>query len=231
MAIIQWNALSTSLYGSFEALTLLPDAGEMKEKAERLPVLYLLHDNGENALQFLRSRELETLCNERKIMICCPWLLHSFGQDLRWGGKFRNFAGMEFPGICANMFAVDNTRAMIGGVGTGAYAACFLAREYPGRFRKVIGFDGRYDVIELYRQVKDGEEAEGFTLSMLEAAFGDAETLPGSAKDLFAGASPENAVLGCSPSFSGAAETRRLAEKWRIPVHTGSMTQVLASSL
>jgi hypothetical protein len=231
MAVIQWNALSTNLYGSFEALTILPDAGTMKETAGRLPVLYLLHDNGENALQFLRSRDLETLCNEKKAVICCPWISHSFGQDYRWGGTFGQFAAKEFPGICANMFAVDNAQAMIGGIGTGAYAAFFLAREYPGSFRKAIGFDGRYDMAELFRQVREGKGAEDLSLPMMEAAFGDPDSLPGSGKDLFAGGAPDGAVLGCSPDFAGAGETRRLAERWGIPVHTGTLAQVLASIL
>ncbi len=231
MAMIQWNALSTSLFGSFEAVTLLPDAAAMGETEGRLPVLYLLHDNGENALQFLRQAELEMLCEERKMAVCCPWLLHSFGQDLRWGGKFGRFAAVEFPGICENMFAVDNARAAVGGIGTGAYAACFLAREYPGTFRKAVGFDGRYDMVSLFRQVKDGQGAADLTVPMMEAAFGDPDSLAGSSRDLFAGSAPEGAVLGCSPDFPGAGETRRLAAQWGIPVHTGTLAQVLASAL
>ena len=231
MAMIQWNALSTSLFGSFEALTLLPDAAVMQETEGRLPVLYLLHDNGENALQFLRSRELEDICNNKKMAICCPWLLHSFGQDLRWGGKFGNFAAKEFPGICANTFAVDNSRAVISGIGTGAYAACFLARTYPGAFGKAIGFNGRYDMAALFREVKEGEGTDDLAVPMLEAAFGDPDSLAGSAKDLFAGSAPAGAVLGCAPDFAGAEETRRLAGLWGLPVHTGTLAQVLDSVL
>ena len=223
MAIIQWNALSTSLFGSFEALTILPDAARMT--AGRMPVLYLLHDNGENALQFLRSRELEALCGEKGIAVCCPWISHSFGIDYCWGGKFGHFAAVEFPGICENLFAVDNSRAMIGGVGTGAYAACVLARENPGRFRKVFAFDGRFDPAAAYQRLMAGEQVKGLTLPMMEAAFGSADSIPGSGKDLFSGSAPEGIVLG----GEDRGETRRLADAWGVPVHDGTLARVIAS--
>jgi len=229
MATVQWNALSTSLFGSFEALTLLPETAETAGAEGRLPVLYLLHDNSENALQFLRIPELETLCEEKRILICCPWISHSFGQDLRWGGKFGNFAAVEFPGICAHMFPADNSRAMIGGFGTGAYAACLLARKYPGKFRKVIGYNGRYDLETAYRRTVNGETEADLTVPMLEAALGRLEDFAGSGKDLFHGAAPEGAVLGCSPERE--KETRRLADLWGIPIHTGTAAQVIAAGI
>lgn len=228
MAMIQWNALSTNLYGSFEAATLLPGTETMREAEERLPVLYLLHDNGENALQFLRNAELETLCDAKKIVVCCPWISHSFGQDYRWGGTFGQFAAKEFPGICANMFPVDNSRAMIGGTGTGAYAACILARQNPGSFTKVIGWNGRYDMETLFRRVRSGEAEKDLTVPMLEAAFGDPDSFAGSAKDLFAGEAPAGAVIGCEPKAEKERESRRLADLWGIPLHTGTLVQVIA---
>ena len=231
MALIQWNALSTHLYGSFEAAALLPGAEAMRETEERLPVLYLLHDNGENALQFLRDAELEELCEARKIVICCPWISHSFGQDYRWGGKFGQFAATEFPGICTNMFPVDNGRAMIGGTGTGAYAACFLARQNPGKFKKVIGWNGRYDMETLFRRVKGGETEKNLTVPMLEAAFGDPESFARSAKNLFAGEAPDGTVIGCAPNPEKERESRRLADRWGLPLHTGTLAQVIASCI
>ena len=231
MALIQWNALSTSLYGSFEAATLLPGTEAMREAEERLPVLYLLHDNGENALQFLRSAELEALCDEKKIIVCCPWISHSFGQDYRWGGKFGQFAAKEFPGICANMFPADNSRAMIGGAGTGAYAAFYLARQNSGCFMKAIGYNGRYDMETLFRRVKAGEEEKDLTIPMMEAAFGDPESFAGSAKDLFAGEAPAHAVVGCLPDPEKERESRRLADLWGLPLHTGTLAQVIASCI
>ena len=231
MALVQWNALSTSLFGSFEAMTLLPGTEVMQEAEGRLPVLYLLHDNGENALQFLRDAELEALCDAKRIIVCCPWISHSFGQDYRWGGKFGQFAAKEFPGICANMFPADNSRAMVGGVGTGAYAACFLARQFPGCFTKVIGYNGRYDLETLFRRAKAGDAEKDLTVPMLEAAFGDPDSFTGSGKDLFAGDPPAGVSLGCSPDPEHERETRRLADLWGIPMHTGTLAQVIASCI
>ena len=229
MAMIQWNALSTNLFGSFEAVTLMPGTETMSGAEERLPVLYLLHDNGDNALRFMRCVELEALCDEKRIIVCCPWIAHSFGQDYRWGGKFGQFAAKEFPGICANMFPADNSRAMIGGVGTGAYAACCLARQYPGSFSKAIGYNGIYDMETLFRRVKAGEAEKDLTLPMLEAAFGDPDSFTGSGKDLFAGDPPAGVVLGCLPDPEKERDSRRLADLWGVSLHTGTLAQTIAS--
>ena len=229
MAVVQWNALSTNLFGSFEALTLLPGAGVPRMVGDRLPVLYLLHDDGENAMQFLRCQELEALCEEKQMVICCPWISHSLGQDLRWGGKFGRFAGEEFPLICGHMFPVDPARAMIGGVGTGAYAAYSLARKYPGRFRQVIGYNGTYAMEELYRRAQAGDTQQSLTLPMLEAALGTPEAFAASGRNVNAWEKPEDAVLGCAAQFDRESETRALADRWGIPLHTGTLAQVIAS--
>lgn len=229
MAVVQWNALSTNLFGSFEALTLLPGAEARRETGERLPVLYLMHDNGENALQFLRDPELEALCEEKKMVICCPWISHSLGQDLRWGGKFGRFAGKEFPEICGHMFPVDQNRAMIGGVGTGAYAAFSLARQYPRSFRNVIGYNGVYDMESLYREAKAGETVHHLTLPMVEAALGSLEEFAASEKNASVWEKPEGAAVGCAADWAGEKESRALADRWGIPLHTGTLAQMIAS--
>lgn len=232
MATIQWNALSTSLFGSFEALTVLPDAALLRENTGcRYPVLYLLHDNGENAQQFLGMPELEKVCNEKQLIISCPWISHSFGHDLRWGAKFGHFAEAEFPGICQHMFPVDNSRAMIGGVGWGAYAACVIARRNPGAFGIVIGWNGCYDAAALCGRIAEEREDACVSVPMLEAVFGALRAVSGSEKDLFSGAKPENAVLGCAADFPGAEGTRRLATLWNADTHTGSLAQVIGEAL
>ena len=232
MATIQWNALSTSLFGSFEALTILPDAAFLRENAgHRYPVLYLLHDNGENAQQFLGMPELEALCNEKQLIICCPWISHSFGCDLRWGGKFGQFAGMEFPGICRNMFPVNNNCAMIGGIGWGAYAACMVARRCPQAFGKVIAYNGCFDAAALCTRIAKEQEDECVSAPMLEAVFGDLNAVAGTEKDLLTVRQPESAVLGCAADCPTAEETRKVAALWRIVVHTGSLAQVIQSAL
>ena len=232
MATIQWNALSTSLFGSFEALTILPDAARLRENpGHRFAALYLLHDNGENAQQFMGMPELETLCNEKQIVICCPWVSHSFGHDLRWGGKFGHFAEAEFPGICRNMFPVDNDSAMIGGIGWGAYAACVIARRNPGVFRKTIAYNGHYDAAALCARLAIEKENACVSVPMLEAVFGDLTAVSGSEKDLLTGGKLENAVLGCAPEWSCAEETCAMAALWNTDMHTGSMAQVIAAAL
>ncbi|MBR1585674.1 MAG: hypothetical protein IJ662_09055 [Clostridia bacterium] len=232
MAIMQWNALSTCLFGSFEAVTLLPDAALLTgEAGQRYPVLYLLHDNGENPMQFLRMPELEKLCNARQLIICCPWISHSLGHDLRWGGKFGRFAGEEFPGICQHMFPVDNDRAMIGGIGWGAYAACAVALRSPGRFRKIIAFNGCFDLAALGRKLAAGEEDPFLSAPMLQAVAGELTSLAGSEKDLFAHDRPQDEIwLGCGDE-AHAQDSRRLAEAWGASLYTGSLAQIIAEAM
>ena len=73
-----------------------------------------------------------------------------------------------------------------------------------------------------------GEAEKDLTSPMLEAAFGDPESFTGSDKDLFAGDPPAGVSLGCAPDPEKERETRRLADLWGIPMHTGTLAQVIA---
>lgn len=222
MAVLEMNGLSTALSGSFSATVIFPDEPAMNEQS--YPALYFLHDIGGNDTDIRTVKNLNQLANELGIFIICPSVMHSFGMDLPWGGKYGDFVSRELPGICRHMFPLDADRQYVGGTGGGAYGACWNAANRPGAFSKCMLVNGRFDAAGLCEAAARGEMAPHLTVPNLEAVFGDLNAVRGSGFDLLCKENPMPAQVffGCEETFDAAEETMALARRQKTAVYFGA---------
>ena len=231
MAVVELNALSVNLSGSFSALVYLPENTAFTTPAKVLyPVLYLLHDTGGDETDFRTWKNLECIATEQKLFIVAPGIAHSFGRDLRYGAKYGRFLAEELPGICSHLFPVSPHGATIGGVGTGAYGAVMLALQTPARFARCITFNGVFDLATLCETALRQTQARGLTAPMLQAVFGPLDAVRGGAEDAFCEIArhPQTALyLGCEEASPERGETVQFARQANCPVQVAPCVEIL----
>lgn len=220
MAVLELNALSTALFGSFSATVIFPDCLEM-EGEKQYPALYFLHDIGGNDTDIRTVKNLEALAKELGIFVIAPGVMHSFGMDLHWGGKYGDFVSRELPGICRHMFPLDAGRQFIGGAGGGAYGAVWHAANHPEVFGACMTVNGRFDAAALCEAAARGEKIPNLTKANLEAVFGPAEAVRGGPLDILApnAPAPKAVFFGCTEDFEAAEDSFSFARKLKTAVH------------
>ncbi len=232
MAVIEFNALSTNLSGSFSATVFVPENRFLGDEKNDHPAIYLLHDVGGDDTDFRTAKNLESLASELNLFIVAPSLMHSFGMDLRWGGKYGAFVCSELPGICQHMFPLDPKRSYIGGVGWGAYGAVMQALNHPDSFGKCVTINGKFDIASLCEAVADGGETEHLRAPMLSALFGPLDQVHGGSFDLFGGGCNIGVPLyvGCEESSPTLSENMRFSKIAGSALHTGVSEEDLFSA-
>lgn len=220
MAVMELNALSVQLSGSFSATVIMPENEALHQ--DRCGALYLLHDVGEDDTYFRTIKNLEALASRHGLFIIAPSLMHSFGLDLPYGGKYGRFIWEELPGICRHMFPLDPERVFIGGVGWGSYGAAVQAAAHPEVFKKCFGINGRFDIAGLCEAALAGEGLSHLRLSMLEALFAPLEKVRGSNRDLLGsdGTVPKELYIGCPEDSPYLEENAALAQAKGTALHT-----------
>ena len=221
MAQIEMNALSVILCGSFSVRIFLPEMDKLAlddaAHEKKYPVLWLLHDDGGAALDWLAT-PAEKLAAKYGIFIIAPDQHHSMCTNMKYGPRYEHFMATEFPAICRNNLPISSDPKLnwIGGVGTGAYGAVKMALKHSDVFSKAVAIHGILDMEELCRKAAQGEDT-GTTqnLASLKAVFGDPEAFHGSENDLYALAANKTAasvLLVSDPMSSHHGESVRLAE-------------------
>ena len=227
MAVMELNALSVCLSGSFSATVFLPERSGLQSN-KRYPALYLIHDIGGNDTDWRNVKNLEALAEKYGVFIIAPSLMHSFAQDLPWGGKYGDFVARELPGICGHMLPLDKTRTYIGGTGWGAWAAVKQAMDHPEVFKKCIAVDGCFDVVGLCADALAGHTLPHLSLPMVEAVFAPLDKVAGSRFDLFAGSAlPEELFLGCVEQGGRMTQTEEFANRTGRIIHTAAAEEAL----
>jgi S-formylglutathione hydrolase FrmB len=221
MAVLELNALSTTLCGSFSATVLFPDEPTMQDKT--YASLYFLHDVGGNDTDIRTIKNLNSLVNELGLFIICPSVMHSFGMDLPLGGKYSEFMNRELPGICRHLFPLDETRQFVGGVGIGAYGAYWNAANHPDVFQKCMLVNGRYDMAALCEKVDSGAEVCRLTKPNLEAIFGNLQGVRHSPYDLLWAESSlaKEAFVGWEKDSVAAADSLNFAKRLQRAAYIG----------
>jgi putative tributyrin esterase len=199
MALIEINALSTILCGSFSAKVFLPEMNKLQlddnGHETKYSVLWLLHNEGGTALDFMTT-PAEKCAVENGIFIIAPDAQHSMGSNMEYGPKYEEFLAKEFPQICRNNLPISDKleKNWIGGVGTGAYGAVKAAIKYSHVFSACIAMDGIFDMDKICKKAIN-EEPTGIchNKESLEAVFGDIWNISGSDKDVYALADKCNA--------------------------------------
>lgn len=226
MAVLELNALSTALSGSFSATVIFPDQPAMAD--QKYPALYFLHEIGGNDTDIRTVKNLEALTNELGLFIICPSVMHSFGLDLPWGGKYSKFVSQELPGICRHLFPLSE-KQFIGGCGSGAYGAYRNALNHTDAFQKCMLVNGRYDVAALCEAAAGGAKIPHLTVPNLEAVFGDLHTVRGGEHDILC---PQDAIVkdvfvGCEENFEAAKDSADLAKRLKTSVHMGKNVEAI----
>lgn len=228
MAVLELNALSTALAGSFSATVLFPDDGGMAR--DRLyPALYFLHDIGGNDTDIRTVKNLQALSNELGLFIVAPALMHSFGMDLRWGGKYGDFVCRELPGICRHMFPLDESRQYVGGTGGGAYGAVWHAANHPDVFPACFTVNGRYDAASMCEAAAGGAAIPRLRVPNLEAVFGSLDGVRGSKLDVLCpeNPAPRGIYIGCTEDFAALDDSAVLARQLKTAVHVGKTEEAV----
>ena len=219
MAVIEMNALSVCLSGSFAAKVFAPSQKSLSETNDGrgYPVLFLLHDDGGDSTDFLMRKVFEDMAKDCGIYLIAPNIAHSFGVDMDCGVDYETFLKDEFPGICHHLFGtrVSGEGVWIAGIGTGGYAAMRLENKYPEVFDKAISWNAQFDIGSLYRRALAGEELPYENAQMLEAVFGSPEQFATSF-DLYQGMASdgtERYTVSCDQSCVCSEENQRLCNK------------------
>ena len=228
MAVLDLNALSVALSGSFSATVILPD--RIPDGMTACPALYFIHTVGGSGADIREIRGLQALSNELGLFIVCPSLMHSFGLDLPWGGKYGDFVSRELPGICRHVFPLDESRQFIGGAGGGAYGALWHGVYHGDVFKKCVTFNARLDVASLCEAVEKGVKVPNLRKPNLTALFGeDLNAVRNSGFDLFRpeAPAPKALYLGCEEDFTGFNGLEDYGRKHGADVHMAPTREAL----
>lgn len=222
MANIELNALSVITCGSFSARVFVPEMDKLwlddSEHTKKYPVLWLLHNDGEAAVDWMNT-PAERLAAKYGIIIIAPDQHHALTTNMKFGPRYEEFLRRELPGICRNTLPIseDPKENWIAGVGTGAYGAVKMAMKYPEVFSKAVAMNG---ILDMERAIADACEDKdpGFPMNKtnLEAVFGKLDAFHGSENDVYALAEkPQSAkfLLCWEEDLPTAGENARLAEK------------------
>lgn len=228
MAVLELNALSTALAGSFSATVIFPDGSGVAE--DRLyPALYFIHDTGGNDTDIRTVKNLQALSNELGLFIVAPSLMHSFGMNLPWGGKYGDFVCRELPGICRHIFPLDESRQYVGGAGSGAYGAVWHAANHPGAFSACFTINGRYDAASMCEAAAGGAEIPRLSIPNLEAVFGSLCDVRGSNLDVLCpeNPAPRAVFIGCTEDFEAPEDSTAFARRLKTSVHVGKTEEAV----
>lgn len=221
MATIEMNMLSVITCGSISVRVFCPGMDKLalsdSEHKKRYPVLWLLHDDGGAALDWLSS-PAEQIAEEYGIFLIAPDQHHALCTDMQFGPRYEAFMHTELMNICRNCLPISEDPALnwIAGVGTGAYGAVKMALKHPEAFSKAAAISGILDMEALIAAALRGE-ATGtpHNKASLEAVFGDLNAFAGSGNDIFALAEKKadaRFLFAFEEGFARAAESERLAE-------------------
>lgn len=212
MAVVECNALSVCLSGSFSATMVVPENADMAgEASHKYPALYLLHDLGEDDSFAWKIKNLETLASRYGVFIIAPSVHHSFALDLRYGAKYGKFIGEELPGICNHLYPLSEDRMSIGGIGWGAYGALMQYLSPGSRFQHCLLVNGRFDLAGLYSDALEGK-APQITGAMMDAVFGNEQAVSNRPFDVYQKqyAKELQVLIGCVENHSAARDSVRL---------------------
>lgn len=192
MAQIEMNALSVILCGSFSARVFLPEmdllALDDAAHQKKYPVLWLLHNEGGAALDWLAT-PAEQCAVKYGVFLIAPDQHHSLCTSMDYGPRYEQFMSTELPGICRNNLPISDDPALnwIGGAGTGAYGAVKMALKRPDVFSKAVALNGVLDLEAICQKAAAGQETGiHHNKKSLEAVFGDLGAFHGSGHDLYA---------------------------------------------
>ena len=105
MAMIEMNALSTVLCGSFSAKVFFPEMDKLglgeNDYDKKYPVLWLYHSDGGSSMDWLCT-PAEKCAAENGIFIIAADVQHCLCTNMEYGPKYEEFMVKEQQGIFIN---------------------------------------------------------------------------------------------------------------------------------
>lgn len=141
--------------------------------AKRYPVLYLLHGNGGNYLQWLNGSRVREYVQNLPLIVVMPdagssFYVNSF-TDTR--DRFEDYIIGDLRQYVQKKYAVDTLRQAIAGASMGGYGALLLAFKHPRSFTFAGDISGALD-IPRYVERREGDAGLSGSLPNLRKVFG-----------------------------------------------------------
>ncbi len=115
-------------------------------------VLYLLHGLGDNYSYWCNRTTVETLVENKGLVVVMPDGDVSWYSDMFNGRRYFTYITQELPGKIKSFFKnISDKRedTFIGGASMGGYGAFKAAMSYPENYGKVFGFSSAVDMEDL----------------------------------------------------------------------------------
>lgn len=149
----------------------LPEVQVMQaHKGEKLPVLWLYHDYGENSENWSRYTLIENELKDKFLAVICPTGHTSFysNMDYPWRWKWFEITGQKLLTYCRHTFPLssDPKDNYIAGYGMGGYGALLQALHYPAQYSFAASCNGFLDAADRYAK---GERDQSICPDIFEA--------------------------------------------------------------
>ena len=196
MALLDCHLYSHTLYSNISFCVSLPTPGSGDPVnyatlprdfgyQDGLPVVYLLHGMYGDASSWFRYSNVERYAQDHRCALVTCSAGNNFYQNMPGGLQWETFFTEELPAYIRALFPVSSRRedTFIAGFSMGGYGAWHLALKAPELYAKAASLSGALDLPSLYKDQKLVPSPGAFHW---DAIFGGAESLEGSAADLFA---------------------------------------------
>ncbi|MGG1877306.1 alpha/beta hydrolase family protein [Paenibacillus cisolokensis] len=172
MALIECRFFSEVLGLSTSMTVILPQQTatqigmEGRVRAERHPVLYLLHGLSDDDSIWLRRTSIERYVAQMGIAVVMPQVHRSFYTDMEYGGKYWTFISEELPALARSFFPLSHEREdnFVAGLSMGGYGAFKLALRRPDAFAAAASLSGALDMAGALRNPYAPERQFDFKL-------------------------------------------------------------------
>lgn len=223
MGMMHFDFMSEKLGYQTNIYVILPECMERGEKPEG--ILYLLHGEDGNGLDWVRNTAIERYARPYKLAVVMPEVDgSSFYTDMVHGYPYFEYVTEEVPVAMEAMLPMlrQVEKRYVAGVSAGGYAAFKWAFHKTEYFTAAANFSGLYVLPELMEDA-DGKAADmGYTpqemAQIVECNWGTLADLSGSLNDprvwadragesgeslpkLFAGMGTEESVYGCGIEY------------------------------
>jgi putative tributyrin esterase len=138
MALIRADFFSPTLLLNVSVDVALPQEAALaaRRAGGRLPVLWLLHGEGEDQSAWQRYSRVEQRAEEAGLAVVMPAAETSFYADMEYGYRYFDFVSRELPEACREMFPLSSAREdnLVAGGGMGGYGALKIALSLPENY-------------------------------------------------------------------------------------------------
>lgn len=141
-------------------LPMALDAVIPEEKNSEIPVLFLLHDLGQNQSHWIRETKIEKLAEQYKTAVVMVQGMNTFYMNTKNARAMQDFLIEELLEYVSFWFGIAKRPCdrILVGTGMGGFGAAFTLLEHPECFEKAAALDMR----DPKRYYQNPEEAKQF---------------------------------------------------------------------